>query len=270
MNLLGCDGKRRQQPAAAVGGPRCDGKRRQQPAAAAVGGPRCDGKRRHRNNLISPSKSMDSNDRAWIVSRNRISQEYTLGLNNFLATAKRHLGVDGRTLCPCNRCENTWLQRLPMIRAHILQYGMLATYQRWIHHGESLSDEEEHDHFEDSSNNDEDDDTLRDAIMDEEGRMFFNVDRSTENDVEDKSDVNRGRFDKLIEQLNKELYPGSGNLTLLQYVVKLMHIKVLNKWSDKSVNMLLQFEQSILPSGHNLPTSYYEMKKIYNGLKTWI
>ncbi|KVH88051.1 hypothetical protein Ccrd_024566 [Cynara cardunculus var. scolymus] len=114
---------------------------------------------------------MDSNDQAWIVSRNRISQEYRLGLNNFLATARRHLGLDGRTLCPCNRCENTWLQRLPMIRAHILRYGMLATYQRWIHHGESLSDEEEHEHFEDSSNSDEDDHTLRDAIMDEEGRI---------------------------------------------------------------------------------------------------
>ncbi|KVI01698.1 hypothetical protein Ccrd_020023 [Cynara cardunculus var. scolymus] len=133
---------------------------------------------------------MDYSDRAWIVSRNHISQEYTLGLNNFLATTRRHLGLDGRTLCPCNRCENTWLQQLPMIRAHILRYGMLATYQRWIHHGESLSDEEEHDHFEDSSNNDEDDHILRDAIMDEEGHMFFNVDRSTENDIEDKSDVN--------------------------------------------------------------------------------
>ncbi|KVH91355.1 hypothetical protein Ccrd_006625 [Cynara cardunculus var. scolymus] len=85
-----------------------------------------------------------------------------------------------------------------MIRAHILRYGMLATYQRWIHHGESLSDKEENDHFEDSSNNDEDDHTVRDSIMDEEGCMFFNVDRSTENDVEDKSDVNRGHFDNGI------------------------------------------------------------------------
>ncbi|KVI11169.1 hypothetical protein Ccrd_010423, partial [Cynara cardunculus var. scolymus] len=147
------------------------------------------------NNLVSPSKSMDSNGRAWIVSRNHISQEYTLGLNNFLAAARCHLGVDGRTLCPCNRSEDTWLQRLLMIRAHILRYGMLAIYQRWIHHAKSLSDEEEHDHFEDSSYNDEDAHTLRDVIMDEEGCMFFNVDRSTKNDVEDKSDVNRGRFD---------------------------------------------------------------------------
>ncbi|KVH87372.1 hypothetical protein Ccrd_025414 [Cynara cardunculus var. scolymus] len=92
-----------------------------------------------------------------------------------------------------------------MIRAHILRYGMLATYQRWIHHGESLSDEEEQDHFEDSSNNDEDDHTLRDVIMDEKGCMFFNVDHSTENDVEDKSDVNRGRFDKSdVEPTNCE------------------------------------------------------------------
>ncbi|KAI3746568.1 hypothetical protein L6452_09002 [Arctium lappa] len=110
---------------------------------------------------------MDSNGRAWIVSRNHVSQEYTLGLNNFLATARHHLDSDGRTLCPCNRCENTWLQRFPTIRAHILRYGMLATYQRWIHHGESLTDEEEDDHFEDSSNKDEEDHTLRDAIVDE-------------------------------------------------------------------------------------------------------
>ncbi|KAI3669540.1 hypothetical protein L6452_40778 [Arctium lappa] len=65
---------------------------------------------------------MDPNSRAWIVSRNRISHEYTLGLNNFLATARHHLDSDGRTLCPCNRCENTWLQRIPTIRAHILRH----------------------------------------------------------------------------------------------------------------------------------------------------
>ncbi|KAJ9542478.1 hypothetical protein OSB04_028984 [Centaurea solstitialis] len=205
---------------------------------------------------------MNFDNRAWIASRNCISEEYTLGLNKFLAVVEHHLGSNGRTLCPCNRCENTWLHGLSTIRAHILRYGMLEPYQRWIHHDESLSDEEEVDHFEDSSNNDEDDHTLRDAIVDEEERMFFNVDHSTENEVEDESDVSRGRFDKLIEKLNKEIYPGLGNLTLLQYVVKLMHIKVLNKWADKSVNMLLQFEQSILPSGYNLPTSYYEMKKI--------
>ncbi|KAK2647833.1 hypothetical protein Ddye_015322 [Dipteronia dyeriana] len=45
-----------------------------------------------------------------------------------------------------------------------------------------------------------------------------------------------------------------------------MHIKVLNHWSNKSFDTLLQFFKDILPEGLNIPMSLYNAKKMLRDL----
>ncbi|KAK0588832.1 hypothetical protein LWI29_006026 [Acer saccharum] len=73
-------------------------------------------------------------------------------------------------------------------------------------------------------------------------------------------------FDELLQQVQQELYPGCTQSSSLNFLVKLMHIKVLNHWSNKSFDMLIQLLNEVLPDGKNIPTSYYEAKKILRDL----
>ena len=52
-------------------------------------------------------------------------------------------------------------------------------------------------------------------------------------------------------------------------MVKLMHVKVLNCWSDKSFDMLLQLLIDAFPKGSNIPKTYYDAKKMLRELGLW-
>ncbi|KAL3519080.1 hypothetical protein ACH5RR_021669 [Cinchona calisaya] len=50
------------------------------------------------------------------------------------------------------------------------------------------------------------------------------IDKSQEDDI--------ARFDKLLQDVDRKLYPGC-KLPLLSSFLKLLHVKVINKWSRK-------------------------------------
>jgi hypothetical protein len=45
---------------------------------------------------------------------------------------------------------------------------------------------------------------------------------------------------KMVDDDNKELYPGCKNFSKLRFIVKLLHIKLLGRWRDKSFDMVLE------------------------------
>ena len=50
------------------------------------------------------------------------------------------------------------------------------------------------------------------------------------------------------------------------FLVKLMHVKVLNHWSDKSFDMLLKLLVDAFPERSNIPKTYYDAKKMLRTL----
>ena len=66
------------------------------------------------------------------------------------------------------------------------------------------------------------------------------------------------QYDELFRALNSELYPGVYSFSLLNILVKLMHLNVLNKWTNKSINELLKLTFPKI----DLVNSYYEAKKL--------
>ena len=68
-------------------------------------------------------------------------------------------------------------------------------------------------------------------------------------------------FQDLMIETHNELYPGCLEFFSLNFLVKLMHIKVLNGWSNKSFDMLLKLFKAAFPTGTTIPTSFYEAKR---------
>ncbi|KAE8648074.1 hypothetical protein Csa_018866 [Cucumis sativus] len=99
------------------------------------------------------------------------------------------------------------------------------------------------------------DSEILEMINDLHGSMFEETTR--ESNEQDESNRISGMF-PVIEE---ELYPRCLKFTSFNFLVKLRHIKVLNRWNDKSFDMLLELLNETFTDGVKLPASYYEPKK---------
>jgi len=68
-------------------------------------------------------------------------------------------------------------------------------------------------------------------------------------------------FENMSNDAETPLYLGSTNFTRLSTVLRLMNLKAMNGWTDKSFTKLLQLLKNILPEGNTLPNRNYEAKK---------
>ena len=68
-------------------------------------------------------------------------------------------------------------------------------------------------------------------------------------------------LDCLFTEIESELYPGCIKLSSLNFLVKLMHLKVSNKWTDKSFDSLFKLLKYTLPEENKLLVSHYDTKK---------
>ena len=73
-------------------------------------------------------------------------------------------------------------------------------------------------------------------------------------------------FNQLWEDAQRELYPGCKNFSKLSFIVKLLHIKTICNWSDKSFDMVIDLIKKALPDGESLLRSYYEAKRFRKDL----
>ena len=64
-----------------------------------------------------------------------------------------------------------------------------------------------------------------------------------------------------MNEAYNELYSGCSKISSLNFLGKLMHIKVLNNWSNKFFDKLLERLKVVFPVGTTIPTSFYEDKR---------
>ncbi|KAK9222328.1 hypothetical protein WN944_010763 [Citrus x changshan-huyou] len=118
--------------------------------------------------------------------------------------------------------------------------------------------------------NEEDDDEMYNLIHDMCERMSidaFTSETNIEENVDMTHDDNR-EFTMcagFLEKAGKSLFPSS-KLSALSFIVKLMHIKVLNKLSNKAIDMILQLFKEAFPKGTILPSTTYDAKKLLKDL----
>ena len=155
--------------------------------------------------------------RSWINTP-RINDTYKKGVEEFIQFPKHNVvscnnGV--RIRCPCVNCLNGSILSVSEIREHLLCDGFLKSYTTWTWHCEllnlpSVRGASEEVHF-------SMDDRLEDMIRNVGAESFANA-----------------IFKNMSNDAETLLYPGSTNFTGLSEVIRLMNLKVMNGWTDKS------------------------------------
>ncbi|XP_057794760.1 uncharacterized protein LOC131011035 [Salvia miltiorrhiza] len=213
-------------------------------------------------------------DKTWIMLDDRRLTQYEEGVRQFLDFAYSSKEKGETIRCPCKKCNNVLFQNRNNVEDHIFKYGFIKSYVIWVLHGEEYSDSDEDGRMAD--------DEFGETIGDMGGQNFVDIQsmledvhastRSTVFAKGSTSDENSmpkfesKTFLKLLKDADKELYPGCKSFSKLSFVVTLMHIKIISRWSNKSFSMLLEVLKKALPDGESLPSSYYEAKTIIQGL----
>ncbi|KAL6347000.1 hypothetical protein AAG906_012251 [Vitis piasezkii] len=192
-------------------------------------------------------------NRDWMWLPNRLSRDYVEGVKSFIQVAKEHLRWDNKTRCPCRDCQNAGFNDLLIIELIKMDF-----------HGEEHESQPngQNDIGVDTEIVDTTDDDILNEVVDALNDACGHID----NDINLEESTTHGKFDYLLGEANKELYPGCKKFSALTFLVKLMHIKVLNRWSDKSFDMLLQVLVDAFPERSNIPKTYYDTKKMLRDL----
>ncbi|KAH0768778.1 hypothetical protein KY290_012759 [Solanum tuberosum] len=206
-------------------------------------------------------------DKSWLNIRNRVDQRYRDGVEGFLNWAFSQPGVNTMIRCPCKGCMNTVFKLKNNVRGDLLKKGFWDSYKVWYLHGEVLarfenSNVTHRDEVEDDSTEDDD---ITGMIHDACG--YTNVENNTNSsEGNEEPNIHATKFYKLLKDAQTELYPGCTKVSKLSFIVKLLHLKCLNHWSNKSMDELLIFFKEVLPDGSFVPTSFYEAKKVLRDL----
>ena len=185
-------------------------------------------------------------DKAWTQLRNRGCREYWDGLQAFLRMAADYKDSDGRIRCPCVRCNNSRFESLAVVEAHVFDRGFHQAYDKWIFHGEV-------------------EEVVAEQVIeeDEEDEMIHVVEDfllPTTEEVEADPSGSKD-YDDLFEEIQTELYPGCDWMSSLNFLAKMLHLKVRGKIPIEIFDEILKLLRIAFPKGNKIPSSHYEAKK---------
>lgn len=141
---------------------------------------------------------------------------------------------------------------------HLLLRGKVKNYIRWIHHGEDF----EYDSVGVGDGGDDEDDGFDDDItkMPQDVANAFFMDNLSDEPTR-RGPFRENMFYKMLNDSKQELYLGCEKLSQLSFLVKLYHLKIMNQWSYKSIDMLLDLFKCALLANAKVPKSHYRAIK---------
>jgi hypothetical protein len=168
--------------------------------------------------------------------------KYIGGLKSFMNFIRERFNEAEQILCPCKDCLNHKHLHQNDVQRHLMLNGMSSTYTRWIHHGEDSNVHV----FEEPVHEDENDNSLEEPVhddgLDEMLRDLVGSGHVNDEGHEDGNPSNdaASRFKQLIEEAQRELYPGCTNFSRLTFVIKLLHVKSYCRITNSAFSMLLK------------------------------
>ena len=199
--------------------------------------------------------------------KDRLCNEYVEGVRTFIQATKQHLRVDDKTRCPCRQCLNVRFQDLVTVEQHLIRYGFSSNYNRWIHHGENV---EGVSLAQTSTCNDRDVCAVKDNYVDDDIIAALNDMHAPINKEVDLNEAtsnemgkNGENMDYLFGKAYQELYPGCTKFLAMTFLVKLMHIKVLNGWSNKSFDSCLNYYLMLFQMGQKFQNHIMMQRRCY-------
>ncbi|XP_027174679.1 uncharacterized protein LOC113774329 [Coffea eugenioides] len=207
-------------------------------------------------------------DRSWMTIKDYLHPRYLAGVKEFVQFA--YLGKDPtyKLPCPCKGCNNFEDQTMEVMKSHLCG-GIVESYTRWVYHGERFedSDEDEDDNIvldEENSESDDIQEMLNDVGTANFGENWRNSGEHNR-DIPNKQEGEASKFLRLLSEAEKSLYPGCDKYSKLSFVVHILHLKTMNRWTCKSIDMLLKFLIQVFPMA-SIPSSYYDAKNLIREL----
>ena len=198
-------------------------------------------------------------DKSW-MELSRVSQPYIEGVKGFIKFAYTNKHHEFEIKCPCKKCWNTINQKQADVYEHLIVHGFQLNYTDWIFHGESSST---HHNVNEAYRVDEMTELVHDAF----GMQSQNEHDNNEQEKHREGiDDNASKFFKLLMEANCELFEGCKKYSLLSFIVRLFHMKVLYKWSNISCSLLLQLLKDAFPVNDKFRDSYQKLRKIVSDL----
>lgn len=158
-------------------------------------------------------------DKSW-VNLDRKSDEYRYKLELFLNETFTKSTRKDKIICPCKKCCNRYFYDRNNVGGHVLWHGMDPLYMtaRWTHHGEPYMDQANEDepyinpvyNMQTYINNGEESE-MREFLNETfvQSLIGQNVGSSSHPPIFEGQTPEAERFYKLLDEANKELYPGS-------------------------------------------------------------
>lgn len=196
---------------------------------------------------------------------NHTCDEYLNGLMGFISFAVDDMKQKKSKVvyCPCLDCKNDKRYSHEMhLHAHLIVRRFKSNYKIWNKHSEEgLNPGAAPEGFMDGSGDqvDEGDQHLADDeilamdddyddMVDHIGQMLHEVKANNEDEY---TEGEFAKYQELVRDSKKPLYPGS-KMTLLDSVLKLLKLKAIHGWSDRSFTALLDLLRGMLPEGNVL------------------
>ena len=202
-------------------------------------------------------------DKSWISIKNRYDPAYEKGAEEFIKSASENRPNSIRILCPCKKCRNMLFVKKVDLLEHIILNGFLQSYTSWTFHGESLLNSVP---ASKSMVNNEMREMIHDAFGIPPSFPIDNRECNEDHRHRDDPDEETKKFFNLIKEAEQELYPECKKYSTLSFIIRLLHIKCLGGWTDKSFTMLLELLKDSFPEGETLPKSFYEARKVIRNL----
>lgn len=213
---------------------------------------------------------MDHSNRQWFFSDNQV--EYLSEVIEFLEFAFRN-NKDQSVLCPCSKCVNRFDRSKDEMFDHLVMNRTIKSYDVWYCHGKSLStanSESVNVVLEDSISNAEtcDGDDMM-AILSDIFGIPTEVKPMNLEENETTQEVFGGEllniphpdveiFIKLMQDIDKEMYPGCKKYNRLSFTLQLYNIKCRFGWVNKSFDVLIKLLKDLFHKGETLSSSFHE------------
>ncbi|XP_058181124.1 uncharacterized protein LOC131299553 [Rhododendron vialii] len=205
-------------------------------------------------------------DKGWI-SLPRLHPTYIQGVKDFVKYACGINPNSNEIMCPCKKCRNVKLVKKEVLGEHLMIDGFLPSYTCWIFHGEFVASPVAR--TEDKGQSDSyEGDEMHELLYDAFGIPPFvpPTNGTTGSSSNYGPDEKTKKFFSLLKEAERELYPGCSKFSTLSFIVRLLHIKTLSGWTDKSFTMLLELLKEAFPEGDTLPKSFYATRVLLKDL----
>ena len=144
---------------------------------------------------------------------------------------------EGEIRCPCKKSVNQEWLKLNRVVSHIIENVFNLNYTMWIYHGEKdVVPQREIPTIGVSSSAVVVGDEMADALLDLANEISFKAEDA--NEVIDEADEDVMSYDEHFKELQSELWSRFKKISLLNFIVKLMHLMVMYKWTNRSFDML--------------------------------